>query len=313
MKVSIIIPIYNVKKYLRRCVDSILSQTYSDIEIILVNDGSTDNCLEICYEYQTQDKRVVVINKQNGGLSDARNAGIDIANGDYIYFVDSDDYIDCYTIEKLMNYAILGADVVVSNFDRVSESTVIGASKGGGKVETYSSGMDFYRLIYLEKDRYLHCNLAWGKLYKASLFENIRYPVGKIHEDEFTTYKLLFKAGETVFVDEPLYHYYIREGSITSVKFTEKNLATLEALEQRYKYFLSLGDQPFIEYTRNSLLGMHILDYYRIEDKNTKKELRNRFIGLYKKEKANLSISKHCQYILFLYVPFLYKIIRSIV
>ena len=188
-KISVVVPIYNVEKYLEKCIKSILNQTYNNLEIILVNDGSTDNCLNICKKFEKIDKRIFVINKENGGLSEARNYGIDKATGKYITFVDSDDYIDEDYLEFLYkNLIINNCDISICNPRIVYED--------GGKSRTLYKYC-FPQNIVLEGEKALEMmlyqkkfdNSAWGKLYKINLFDEIRYPVGKLYEDIATTYK----------------------------------------------------------------------------------------------------------------------------
>ena len=210
---SIIVPVYKVEPYLSRCVDSILNQTFGEFELILVDDGSPDRCGEICEEYARRDSRVRVIHKENGGLSSARNAGIDIARGEWLGFVDSDDYItpDCY--EKLLDCGRRrNVKLVCAGRWDVSEKT---GEKTPGlcpeKEETVS-GTELARRIFT----WDHLDsAAWDKLYRAELFDGIRYPLGRVNEDLPVTYRLALKAGEGAMLPERVYHYVHREGSIT--------------------------------------------------------------------------------------------------
>ena len=236
-QISVIVPVYNVEPYLRRCVDSILAQTFTDFELILVDDGSPDNCGEICDEYAARDERVVVIHKKNGGLSDARNAGIDwaFANSDSecITFIDSDDWVYC----DYLNYLF---KAVKDNCLELSICTY-------DETDTlYPVSTEFYdysnQIVETESffcNNRINAVIACGKLYSKTSFEDIRFPVGKLHEDEFTTYKLLFKHKEVAFVDLPLYHYYINTSSITKSKWNLKRLDAIDALEQQLCFFKS--------------------------------------------------------------------------
>ena len=180
--VSVIIPIYNVEKYLKKCIESVINQTFSDLEIILVNDGSTDNCKEICEDYKSKDNRIKFIHKSNGGLSSARNAGIQVATGDYYTFIDSDDYIMSDMIEQLVYMAQL-TDADISLCCKTNQEN--GFEEGINKKIEIFTKEEALKCILTEKKI---LTSAWGKLYKRKLFNEVRYPDGKIYEDLGTTY-----------------------------------------------------------------------------------------------------------------------------
>lgn len=233
--ISIIVPIYNVEKYLRKCINSILKQTYSNIEIILVDDGSRDSCPAICDEFALKDSRIRTIHKNNGGLSEARNVGLDVAKGEYIGFVDSDDYISQDMYEKLLSAMLkTKADMAVCNFTYVDA---------------------FYRFMenknslfpvsdeVLDADEYIkrltgrggwYFVTAWNKLYKRELFDDLRYPVGKQHEDEFLIHHLVFKCQKIVCIEQSLYFYVQRPDSIMGQKQKLKMMDYGDALIDRY-------------------------------------------------------------------------------
>lgn len=234
--VSIIVPVYKVESYLRRCLDSVISQTYVNLEIILVDDGSPDNCPQICDEYAEKDKRVVVIHKKNGGLSDARNAGLDICKGEYISFVDSDDWIDRDFVKILINVILCErADIAFANFKRVSDEKPCKrytVSKSNNPIEVLDGKVAFRRLL---SENGTSLVIAWGKLYKKLLFENVRFPIGLLHEDEYTTYKLLCSSSRIVFLDIPLYFYFQREDSIMGTA-KSSSIRALRAKVERYNF-----------------------------------------------------------------------------
>jgi glycosyltransferase involved in cell wall biosynthesis len=231
MKISVIVPIYNVEEYLKRCINSICGQSYVNLEIILVNDGSTDTCPGICDEYRKKDSRVRVINKQNGGLSDARNIGLEYATGDYISFVDSDDYIAKNMLEILVNTCITeNCEIAVCGVVRKYSDREISTSSD--LVEVLDNKTAFE---YLIKGKYFH-DYAWNKLYKSELFRDIRYPVGKIYEDVFTTYKVFARANKVGYIDQPLYYYVQRDGSILRRGFNLNQFHQLEALAEIREY-----------------------------------------------------------------------------
>lgn len=241
--ISVIIPIYKVEDYIRRCVDSVLTQTYGNLEIILVDDGSPDKCGEICDEYAAKDKRVVSIHKKNGGLSDARNAGMEVCKGEYITFLDSDDWVVPDYIERL--YRLLkdtGSDISACSFIKTSDE---GAEPDSSPEEVrVFSNIEALDKMESNTDIQLYIQLvvAWGKLYKRSLFEGVTYPVGKLHEDEFTTYKVIYRAQRIAITSAQLLYYWQREDSIMGAGFNVRgNLDATEALKERAEFYQQKG------------------------------------------------------------------------
>ena len=227
-KVSIIVPVYNVEDYLERCVKSIINQTYRNIEIILVDDGSTDNSGVICDEFSKNDDRIIVFHKENGGLSDARNYGIDRAAGEYLIFVDSDDYIHPQMVEALYRAQnITDADITACDYTR--DIDVISKVH----IEDYSL-LDIRTFDRDEAMNSVSTNgihvMAWNKLYKKDLFENIRYPKGRIHEDEWILHHLLWECEKIAVISEKLYFYTYRDDSIIG-QFSIRNIE-----DGRYAY-----------------------------------------------------------------------------
>jgi len=228
--ISVIVPIYNVEPYLSRCVDSILDQTYTNLEIILVNDGSPDNCGKICNEYALADPRIKVIHKENGGLSDARNVALDEMNGEYVTFIDSDDFVEPNYVEILYNLARkYNVQLSISNFLHYYEEK--GAEKANPqRIEnsTLSSEKAVETMFYQDKFE----TSAWGKLYKKELFGNdIRYPKGLLYEDLPTTYKLILRAKEIAYTNQHTYYYRIRNDSIQWAPFNQKKLDILKVAD----------------------------------------------------------------------------------
>lgn len=263
--VSVIVPVYKVEQYLEDCMKSILCQTYKKIEIILVDDGSPDHCPELCDKYARKDERVRVIHKKNGGLSDARNTGLENAKGDYICFIDSDDAIHPQMIEILYNQITkTNADISICNYFKgeltpknwdniyVSEKLV--------SMDKQSA----LNAIYESNDKSILMTIAWNKLYKKELFENIRYPQNRIHEDEFTTYQLLYLANRTVFIDENLYFYRQREGSIMDMARDKVSEMFYFARIEQIKFF---KHQKLYELAKKAIYKIEymILDKYQTE------------------------------------------------
>ena len=230
--ISIIIPVYKVEKYLEKCIQSVINQTYENLQIILVDDGSPDNCGKICDEYAKKDHRIEVIHKSNGGLSDARNKGLEIAKGEYIGFVDSDDYIEADMYEVLYNLLKqYNADVSICNFYTVSQGKI--------SIKNADNGINEYNRIEILKEILLDKNIqsyAWNKLYKKELFDEIKYPIGKKYEDIGTTFYLLEKCNKVVVTGKSEYYYINRQDSIVN-NVTESTITDyIELIIQRYDY-----------------------------------------------------------------------------
>lgn len=247
--VSVIVPIYMVEAYLPACIESIQNQTYKNLEIILVDDGSKDNCGRIADDYAVNDARIRVIHKKNGGLSDARNAGIDDAEGEYYFFVDSDDTVEPQIIEFLLRPILDNkAELSVCNYKKVSENDLLGYKE-------YSYSDPVIISSYEDKTKYFFdeynviFTVAWNKLYPKKCFEKIRYPKGKIHEDEFTTYKLLEQVGKIAYFEIPLYNYLIRGNSIMGSGFKPTSLHGLEACDIRLNQYIRENNYRWCEKT----------------------------------------------------------------
>lgn len=215
VKLSVVVPIYNVAEYLPRCLDSIMAQTFEDFECFLVNDGSKDDSLAIIKSYLPLDPRFKLIDKENGGLSDARNAGMAQANGEYIYFLDSDDFIEHDLFASCVNkLEQTKADMVIFDIYQYHQ-------KDGTK-EIIHNRYDEDKIYHLETQKDIICNIlnaAWNKMYRLSLFKDndIIYPFGCYYEDLGTTYRLLLKADGICFIKRPLYNYLVdRPGNITT-------------------------------------------------------------------------------------------------
>ena len=243
-QITVIVPVYKVEPYLRRCVDSILAQTFTDFELVLVDDGSPDNCGAICDEYAGKDTRIHVIHQPNGGLSAARNAGIDwaFANSDseWLAFVDSDDWVHPKYLELLYKAVrVNGTLISACDFLRVNNE----------KPTTVQLNCDTelidWETFLLEYN--VQAVVAWNKLYAKELFAELRYPVGKIHEDEFLTYKLLYHAKRITFFHSKLYYYYQNPDGIMGRAFTLKRLDIVDAAEERLGFTETHGGRRLFE------------------------------------------------------------------
>lgn len=238
--ISVIIPIFNVEDYLSHCITSVQNQTYSNLEIILVDDGSTDSCPSLCDNFAQNDARIKVIHKANGGLSSARNAGLDVMAGDLVAFVDSDDYVHPEYIHRL--YKILsdsGSGVAICNFRKIY------SNKDSFKYPAITCGE--YKTIDYKKalEEYVGFNsvlyvLTWNKLYKSQVFNELRFPEGKISEDFYVSFKALHLGGTVAITSDQLYYYYLRKGSIIHSKDNVSDY-NMEALDDFDAYTEKLG------------------------------------------------------------------------
>lgn len=229
--ISVIVPVYKVEPYLDRCVQSIVDQTFTNLEIILVDDGSPDRCGIMCDAWAEQDSRIRVIHKENGGLSDARNAGIEFATGDYIAFVDSDDWIEPQMYETMLAVLLReGADICACNILSCYPNRQ--SAWGCGEYTVGSSDI-FLSMLYNDADYPVS---AFNKLYRKALWAELRFPKGKICEDAFTTYLLVDKAHRLVQITEALYCYRIRENSIMTSTFRPARMDEEEAWRCNYEF-----------------------------------------------------------------------------
>ncbi len=224
--ISVIVPVYNVEPYLDRCLESIVNQTYRNLEIILVDDGSPDNCPAMCDAWAKKDSRIKVIHKENGGLSDARNAGMAIATGELMGFVDSDDWITSdFFLVLYLNMQKYQADIsacdVHFSHGEVSQKVPMNT------VTVHNSEQAICDILHGRGFR----AVAYNKLYRSEIIRGEKYPVGKLHEDEFLTYRLLAKAERLTYVDKPMYCYFQRPGSIMNTN----NIKRLDALDAHYE------------------------------------------------------------------------------
>lgn len=231
--ISIIVPVYNVEKYLEKCINSLISQTYSNIEIILVDDGSTDSSSQIIDDYAKKDFRIKVIHKKNGGQSEARNVGINISHGKYITFVDSDDYISIDYIEYL--YCLLkkyNGDISICSVKVVNENNNK-SRKEETRVEIYNKQQAFENLLYSQGIEVA----VYAKMYEKSYFDNIEFPVGQKYEDIAIIYKLMDKANKIIYGNKECYFYLTRKGSTSKSGFNENELWYIKNVNKMLDFF----------------------------------------------------------------------------
>ena len=237
--ISVIVPGYKVEDYLNRCVESIINQSYHNLEIILVDDGSPDLCGKMCDDFSKKDERVVVVHKENGGLSDARNAGLDIAKGKYVGFIDSDDYIEKDMFEMLYSLiAKYDADISTCGiYDCFADKIVTNTSVDFFEIVDNKGAM--YRVL---ESKYISVH-ATNKLYKKQLFDKVRYRKGKTTEDGFIIIDLLMNINRMVITNKPKYYYFHREGSITSSKPSERTFDVIEAYDENYEKVKEISNE----------------------------------------------------------------------
>lgn len=313
-KVSVIIPVYNVKDYLERCVDSVLEQTYSDLEVWLVDDGSTDGCGEICDRYAETDRRVTAIHQENKGQSCARNTAIEKSTGEYILFVDSDDYIKTVTIETLIDALVdEKADMAVCGIRYGTEEHFQGEKEKTG-YKTYT-GRERYVTLFSEGCRRI-MSAACGKLYRASVFETIRFPEGKIYEDEFTIHHILGKCTRCVIIEEELYYHFVRTDSTTRQSYTMKSLDAVEAINDRCRYFEDYGDEELLfmayrDYLRRVQFHYYSLKRYFSDEIDEISEIVKRYKEYYEKIYFQMTAIERIRFGLFIYFPQLNRVLKS--
>lgn len=288
--ISVIIPVYNTQNYLKKCVESFLNQTYKNIEIILVDDGSTDKSPTICDEFEKKDKRVRVIHKINGGLSDARNVGISKSNGEYISFFDSDDYVDedyisyLYSLVKKYN-----TEMAVCGYKVINENGKV-LSKIDGFEESAISKKEFYHRMLIETGITVS---ACFKLYKKNLYDNILYPVGKLCEDNGTTYKVVDKVnGSIAYGNITKGYYVIHRGSIMRSKFSLKKMDMIELNDEMCDFLLTkYNDLDDIILRRRIYSRFNVLRQIDFKDENTK-ELMMSLVNYIKNHKKFILTNK---------------------
>lgn len=290
-KVSIIIPVYGVEKYLHKCLSSIVNQTYQNIEILVVNDGSPDRCQEIIDEFEKKyPDKVIGLEKENGGLSDARNYGLSYATGEYISFIDSDDYVENTMIEKMVNSALqCDSDLVICDLEYVWED--------GSKETEFMPGVHFFENEPLEKCLFLSPLFAWNKLYKKDFFINsgLKYPKGLWYEDIPVTVPLFALANKVSYVNEVFIHYLQRKSSIMGSGYDPRMFHIFTELESVYKYF---DEKKLLDKFHDELEYLyieHFLVYgaFRFLRTDHYKELLNEGFALIKKRFPNYKKNKY--------------------
>lgn len=275
MKVSVIVPVYNVEKYLKRCVESILAQTYRDLEIILVDDGSKDSSGDICEELKILDPRIVVIHKENGGLSSARNAGMDIAKGEYFGFVDSDDYIEPDMFETLLTAALeTKKDIACCGriVDLFGKGKLYQFQLAESRVYTRDEAIE--EVLYLQNIDVSACD----KLFKRELFDEIRYPHGRISEDAAIIFGILQKSNGVVHVGKPLYNYIFRKNSISKSTYSIKNFDVYCNVVETFRFI----DHNYPQYKKAYWIYSCLTISSQIQELQNHQNIKRKFIDHYR-------------------------------
>lgn len=304
--ISVIVPVYKVESYLGRCIKSIISQSYRNLEIILVDDGSPDECPKMCDDWAKKDERIKVIHKENGGISDARNSGLAAATGAYICFVDSDDYIAEEFVETLYNLIIdCHTDIAAVGFKEVTTDDFVEKITEDGETHIFD-GEDSIRELF-SNDTY--ANYVWNKIYKRELFDNVKFPVNRKMEDLGIIYKLLLITKKIAFSTKPLYFYYQRDDSILHKRdrsfYKDKFELSLERYEVLADLYPSMKEN--ISFFLKVILEVYPQIYELYEEYNWKKNAK----VLFRQCKKELDLKIKIKYIIFEYSNSLYLYIQK--
>lgn len=280
--VSVIIPVYKVEPYLRQCIESVLAQTHSALDIILVDDGSPDNCGRICEEYAAHDCRIRVIHQHNQGLSAARNAGLAVARGDYITFVDSDDFVAANYVETLLGWITEnGAEISCGGFVAYHSGDKIATSKATTKPKILNADEFLEAMLYQETGD----NSVWGKLYKKDIFRDLRFTPGICYEDLDVIYIALLNARKVVWGKAPLYYYRVTPGSILHT-FSLKRADVLDVTDRMVGY-LEKNNPQLVQAARSRRLSAHFNIYCLLAANGVKNAaLEERCKGVIKGERG---------------------------
>lgn len=311
--VTVIVPVYNVKKYLTCCLESIIQQTYKNLEIIIINDGSTDGSGEICRQYAERDARIRLFTQRNQGLSAARNVGLDHMTGEYIIFVDSDDYISLSLVEILLRLlvkyhvqmAVCGRNII--NEEELREEN----GYFSRKIEcSLLNRDDVYAMMGKPKgDPFV---VAWGKLYTSRLFKTLRFETGKVHEDEFIYHKILNQVDRLCYTEAPLYYHVRSSNSITRRGGTKHSYwDAIEAYFSRLEYFQKYGNKKYIKTMEKMIVGLTI--ELCEQDKVGKEQTKEMLDKVKRKiEQVTESVYISPRYYLFCISPAAYRLVRSV-
>lgn len=295
MLISLIVPVYNSEKYLKKCIDSILNQTYSNFELILVDDGSVDKSPQICDDYARKDSRIVVIHQKNQGQAVARNKALDVCKGDYISFVDSDDYVHPQMLEVLMNtMQKSNAEIVVCDYVQGYDTNFNWNDNDIVDDFTLFDGKTFLSNCLIGKTGKNW--LLWDKIYKKTVFNDIRLPEGRIYEDNATVYKLIYGANKVAYSNNVLYYYFTNSESTVNKNFSPKHLDWLLVVEEMIEFFNFKNEVNLLEWANrcylNSLTDLYSkVSKYCPSEICLRKELKSKLKKLYGQERRKYRIN----------------------
>ena len=295
-KISVIVAVYKMPEFLPRCIDGILGQTFQDLELILVDDGSPDHCGEICDAYAAKDSRVHVIHKENAGVCIARNTGLDWvyehSDSQWIFFHDNDDWLHPETLERMYRAAQTENNkIIICGYEMTEgDDPVIRPEQ---LIPRNWTPKDFYI------QHFVNATVCWGKLYHKDVFDGKRYPPGKYIEDEFLTYKLLFAQSSITVIEAPLYAYYINRAGISKKAWVPKRLDAWEAYEQQLAYFKAMGDPELISFRTREYLENALKHYYAAEEAPNAADLTKELKWMRKRIRSLIRECWHVQRIAF--------------
>ena len=281
--VSIIIPVYNVEQYIEHCLKTVIQQVYNYLEIIIIDDGSTDNSGKICHRMAEIDNRISIIHQTNSGLSAARNKGIELSKGEFICFVDSDDYLSPYYVQILLETALLtNSDIVTCGFVRGKKTDYEFSKETVKNAVTLTS--DDALKIWHGKYKDLE-TISWNKIYRRSIFENgLRYPVGMYFEDVPTIHRQFFEAKQITYIENKLYYYFQRKTSIMHAHSDIKIVHNLENQEERLDWFKTKKYLESYERLVSKCLKYYMVSYFLASNDKLRKEIDIKFMHMYKEK-----------------------------
>ncbi|MGM8364862.1 glycosyltransferase family 2 protein [Virgibacillus sp. W0181] len=314
--ITVIVPVYNGEAFIEKCFSSILNQTYQNLEIIIINDGSKDKSPEICDKFAELDERIIVVHQKNVGLSSVRNKGLDMASGELIGFVDSDDSIHPRMFEILQKHLHENnADISMCQIAKVYNANInehiIESNKTITKQQTHTFHKEeAFNNLFNENN--LVTVVPWNKLYKREVFKHVRYPDGKVNDDEFVIHHIIQAAQKFVFTDAVLYYYFHNENSITNQKYNLKRLEALEAIKDRVLFFELKQYNELLQMGSNTYLHLIIIHYYLVQkyfpvEKDVMEKLKREFRAEFYTYKNILKEKNRMELKLFLIHPTVYQ------